>query len=133
MITPLVLCDAVLRGVPALGRLAAAVMKRVKQAREIMRHRREAAMLASFNDRMLSDIGLTRGDLNDAFAEPPWRDPTAVLVTRARERRAARRRAASPDAPMPPGPSPSIVPPDGGCDAGPRPAAPVALRSRPGR
>ena len=54
----------------------------------------DAAMLASFNDRMLADIGLTRSDLRDAFAEPPWRDPTAVLVASAQERRAARPRLA---------------------------------------
>ena len=33
-----------------------------------------------FNDRMLSDIGLTRGDVADAYAEPLWRDPTALLA-----------------------------------------------------
>jgi uncharacterized protein YjiS (DUF1127 family) len=56
------------------------------------RHRRDMHVLASFDDRMLRDIGLTRGDLRDATAEPVWRDPTAVLVTRARERRTYRRR-----------------------------------------
>jgi hypothetical protein len=43
---------------------------------------------------MLKDIGLTRSDLRDAYAEPLWRDPTAVLVVRAGERRTNRRRAA---------------------------------------
>ena len=47
-------------------------------------------MLAGFDDRMLADIGLTRGDLRDAVSEPLWRDPTHVLVRRARERRWAR-------------------------------------------
>jgi acetaldehyde dehydrogenase (acetylating) len=47
-------------------------------------------MLASFDERMLRDIGLTRGDLNDALSEPLWRDPTAVLVRRQRERRVVR-------------------------------------------
>jgi uncharacterized protein YjiS (DUF1127 family) len=53
-------------------------------------HRNDVAMLASFDERMLRDIGLTRSDLNDALSEPMWRDPTAVLVRRQRERRAAR-------------------------------------------
>lgn len=73
------------------GRAAAAAIAGVKRMAQIMRHRREAAMLASFNARMLADIGLTRGDVNDAFAEPLWRDPTAVLAARARERRVFRR------------------------------------------
>ncbi len=56
------------------------------------RNRRDAALLAGLDDRMLSDIGLTRGDLRDAFSEPMWRDPTAVLVSRAEERRQTRGR-----------------------------------------
>ncbi|MEA2934039.1 MAG: hypothetical protein QOD74_685 [Variibacter sp.] len=50
------------------------------------RHRRDLEVLARFDDRMLSDIGLTRADLRDAAAEPVWRDGTEVLVARARER-----------------------------------------------
>jgi uncharacterized protein YjiS (DUF1127 family) len=54
------------------------------------RHRGDFVLLSSLDDRMLRDIGLTRSDLNDALAEPLWRDPTAVLVRRQRERRAVR-------------------------------------------
>jgi hypothetical protein len=43
--------------------------------------------LAALDDRMLADIGLTRCDLRDAFAELPWRDPSEILVRRAAERR----------------------------------------------
>ena len=46
-------------------------------------------MLAGFDDRMLADIGLTRSDVRDAFAEPLWQDPTDLLRTRALERRRA--------------------------------------------
>jgi len=53
-------------------------------------HRGDLAMLASFDERMLRDIGLTRSDVNDALSEPMWRDPTAVLVRRQRERRTLR-------------------------------------------
>ena len=50
--------------------------------------------LPGLDDRMLADIGLTRGDVRDAYSEPVWRDPTAILVSRAQERRINRRRAA---------------------------------------
>ena len=39
---------------------------------------------------MLADIGLTRADLRDAFSEPFWEDPTALLRERALERRVSR-------------------------------------------
>jgi uncharacterized protein YjiS (DUF1127 family) len=72
------------------------------------RHRHDATALASLDDRMLADIGLTRADLNDALAEPLWRDPTTVLARRRGERRWARR-AASP--PLVPGPDALAFPP----------------------
>jgi uncharacterized protein YjiS (DUF1127 family) len=52
-----------------------------------LRNRADAAVLARVGDRMLADIGLTRGDVRDAFAEPIWRDPTNLLRARADERR----------------------------------------------
>src|SRR4051794_21479892 len=58
----------------------------------LVKNRREATMLAGLDDRMLADIGLTRGDLRDAYSEPVWSDPTAILVSRSHERRANRRR-----------------------------------------
>jgi len=54
--------------------------------RRTIRNRREAAILAQVGDRALADIGLTRTDLHDAFAEPLWRDPTELLAHRAGER-----------------------------------------------
>jgi hypothetical protein len=44
---------------------------------------------------MLADIGLTRSDLRDAYAEPLWHDPTDVLARRAAERRSGRLRTAA--------------------------------------
>ena len=67
----------------------------VARARDILqflKNRRDAASLSGLDDRMLADIGLTRGDLRDAYSEPVWRDPTAILVSRAHERRINRRR-----------------------------------------
>jgi uncharacterized protein YjiS (DUF1127 family) len=56
-----------------------------------VRHRRELALLADRDDRMLADIGLTRGDLHDARAEPLWHDPTSMLSRRVSRRRAFER------------------------------------------
>ena len=66
----------------ALGRLGRA-----------LKNRRAANVLAGLDDRMLADIGITRSDLRDAYAEPLWHDPTDVLVGRAAERRTSRRSA----------------------------------------
>jgi uncharacterized protein YjiS (DUF1127 family) len=110
--------NAVLPAFRALDRAGAAAARSVRHACEILRNRRDAAVLASFNDRMLADIGLTRSDLHDAFAEPRWRDPTAVLVVRAEERRTARRRGAWPWPEPRDVLAPSIVPQADACDAG---------------
>lgn len=96
------------------GRAALAAVACAKRMAQVLRHRRDMAILAAVNDHMLADIGLTRGDVNDAFAEPLWRDPTAVLAARAQERRYSRRGV------WPPRPrlvkaAPSILPPE---DAG---------------
>lgn len=80
------------------GRLLAivgAVARRLAGIGRAWRHRKDLLLLASFDDRMLADIGLTRGDLRDAAAELPWRDPTTVLVSRVGERRRARPRPSS--------------------------------------
>jgi uncharacterized protein YjiS (DUF1127 family) len=60
----------------------ALVMTRIRRLAVAFKHRRDAAVLATFDDRMLADIGLTRSDLREAFSEPLWRDPTALLVNR---------------------------------------------------
>jgi len=54
------------------------------------RHRKQAAALAQFDRRMLADLGISRSDLRDAFSEPFWEDPTALLRERALERRWSR-------------------------------------------
>jgi len=51
------------------------------------KHRSGLATLATFDDRALADIGLTRSDLYDALAQRIWNDPTSMLE----RRRAARR------------------------------------------
>jgi uncharacterized protein YjiS (DUF1127 family) len=88
---------------------AGLVVARVRQVGQMLKNRRDAVTLASLDERMLADIGLTRGDVRDAFSEPVWRDPTAILVSRAKERRVNRRRPL-----LGPSEAPSIVPPQGG-------------------
>ena len=68
----------------ALVRALASLLKELARAR---RHRREARVLTGLDRRMLADIGITRSDLHDAFSEPFWDDPTALLRERALERR----------------------------------------------
>ncbi|HYC18221.1 MAG TPA: DUF1127 domain-containing protein [Pseudolabrys sp.] len=67
--------------------LLAFVTRWLKELAEARRHRREAHVLAGLDRRMLADIGLTRADVRDAFSEPFWDDPTALLRERALERR----------------------------------------------
>ena len=68
------------------------VVARSRDLLQLAKNRRDAVALSGLDDRMLADIGLTRGDVRDAFSEPVWRDPTAILVSRAHERRINRRR-----------------------------------------
>ena len=109
---PAVLTQAVTQAVAALG---APVRRGCRQLVEAWRRRNDAAVLVSFDDYMLRDIGLTRGDLDDALAEPLWRDPTAVLVRRQSERRAYRWSIAEP---IERHAAPSIVPDAAGCSRG---------------
>jgi len=83
---------------PSLGAwlvqsLAGSVGNGVRAVLQTIKNRRDALVLAGMDEHMLADIGLTRGDVRDAFSEPVWRDPTAILVSRAHERRINRRRA----------------------------------------
>ena len=72
--------------------VAGIVALRLREFAHAIKNRRDATILAGLDDRMLADIGLTRGDVRDAVSEPVWRDPTNLLVSRAHERRINRRR-----------------------------------------
>jgi uncharacterized protein YjiS (DUF1127 family) len=71
-------------GFAALMAFVTTLSRRIVRA---LRNRRDAAMLAGLDRRMLADLGLTRSDVRDAFSEPFWEDPTALLRERAIERR----------------------------------------------
>ena len=73
--------------------VAGFAVARARQFAQLVKNRRDAVALSGLDDRMLADIGLTRGDVRDAYSEPVWRDPTAILVSRSQERRAHRRHA----------------------------------------
>ncbi len=75
-----------------IARVAGNVIARVVDVFRAYKHRRALTQLSHLDERMLRDIGLTRGDLRDAAAEPLWRDPTTVLVRRSNERRSTRNR-----------------------------------------
>ena len=76
----------------AVNLIAGFVAERLRTVLQTWKNRRDATILAGMDEHMLADIGLTRGDVRDAFSEPVWRDPTALLVSRAHERRINRRR-----------------------------------------
>ena len=80
-------------GRPAVRALLALIRK-LKEMGRGLKNRRHAAMLTRLDDRMLADIGLTRGDLRDAYSGSPWQDPTDRLAQRAAERRMSRRKVA---------------------------------------
>jgi uncharacterized protein YjiS (DUF1127 family) len=73
--------------VRAFASLLALVTYWLKGLARARRHRRQASQLAGLDRRMLADIGITRADVRDAFSEPFWEDPTALLHERAIERR----------------------------------------------
>ncbi|MGD9921100.1 MAG: DUF1127 domain-containing protein [Pseudorhodoplanes sp.] len=100
---------------PALVRSTfALVLNGMRKFARALKNRRRAGMLAGLDDRMLADIGLTRSDLRDAYAEPLWRDPTDMLAGRARDKRCNRHVGMA----RLPVPAPGIVPEDGFAAAG---------------
>ncbi|MGH6742838.1 MAG: DUF1127 domain-containing protein [Bradyrhizobium sp.] len=79
------------RALTALGARAGQGLRRLGKR---IQNRRDATRLAELDERMLADLGLTRSDLRDAYAEPLWRDPTDVLARRSVERHSGRLRIA---------------------------------------
>jgi uncharacterized protein YjiS (DUF1127 family) len=66
----------------AVAKLGASLARVERGLIAAWRRRNDMAVLASFDDVMLKDIGLSRGDVLDAIAQPLWRDPTATLACR---------------------------------------------------
>lgn len=72
-------------------RVAASALNQGARMWTALKNRRIAGRLAGWDDHMLHDIGLTRGDVHAALAGSLADDPTLRLVTLANERRAATR------------------------------------------
>ena len=70
-----------------LSAVISVIVTGLQRLSRALKHRRDASLLAGMDDRMLADIGLTRSDLRDAYAEPLWRDPTDMLADRACDKR----------------------------------------------
>lgn len=66
-----------------------------------LRHRHEIKALTELDDRMLKDIGLTRGDVQGALSESLLHNPSVVLV-RSAERHSRAERAVAPARPARP-------------------------------
>ena len=62
------------RRAAALGALSDASQWAIAAARLWRRRRRERDELASLDDRMLADVGLTRGDAEFLANKPFWRE-----------------------------------------------------------
>ena len=76
----------------ALAALAGRIGQGLREFADRVKNRRDVLRLADLDDRMLADIGLNRSDLRDAYAGPLWLDPSALLASRAVERRVRHRR-----------------------------------------
>ncbi len=77
-----------------LAALFSVVANRVARLRTAIRNRRSVKLLVAWDDRMLNDIGLTRGDVVSAMSGSIGDDPGYRLSALASERRRAERAAA---------------------------------------
>lgn len=67
--------------------LVRTILQFVAEAVGRLRNRKSMVQLSELDDHMLSDLGLTRGDVRSALSEPFPRDPSADLEWRARRNR----------------------------------------------
>lgn len=76
----------------AVRRVSSETLARAKSFAASLMRRREIYDLSRLDDRMLADMGVTRGDLAEASRWSLWGDPGDRLTELASERRAARGR-----------------------------------------
>lgn len=69
---------------------AASAVHLAGHAMRVWRHRREVARLLGAEDHILSDLGITRQDVEGAMAAPLMHDPSHQLLRARGERRAYR-------------------------------------------
>lgn len=77
------------------------ISRAVRDSVRTFKHRREIKALTELDDRLLKDIGLTRGDVAGALSGPLLSNPSAVLV-RSVERRSRAERGVPPARPVRP-------------------------------
>ncbi len=90
--------DRTLPALPLAATAAAMVRGVLVAAKNLWRsyrNRQKVGALMEFDDRMLADIGLLRGDVSAALSSPPGIDPSARLRILATERLAREGAAAS--------------------------------------
>jgi uncharacterized protein YjiS (DUF1127 family) len=63
--------------------LLSSIRHSAQRAYRVWRNRREIAVLSEFDDHMLADLGLTRGDVADALDLPFSHNPGRELQARA--------------------------------------------------
>lgn len=73
--------------------LLARVLASLSSLKTVWDRRRLVGQMASLDDHMLRDIGLTRFDIDSVLADPAMTDPTWRLSLRAREARSNQRAA----------------------------------------
>ena len=73
--------------VTALSRAAAESALRVRNILIALKDRQELRRLLESEDHRLADIGVDRDFLRAALAEPLWRNPTAALARRTKDKR----------------------------------------------
>ena len=82
---------AVTRGVIGSTYAVMQLPSLIKAVVRAWRNRRPVMQMLELDDRMLRDIGLTRGDVTSALASPMATDPSSRLRVMAVERRAGNR------------------------------------------
>jgi uncharacterized protein YjiS (DUF1127 family) len=69
-----------------VSRPVGGLLRQIRDFLTALEHRREVRHLAELDERILKDIGLSRGDVDSALLEPMFRNPSVLLV-RSAERR----------------------------------------------
>jgi len=75
------------------GRAAGLAMTSVIRFARTIKHRAEVRQLADFDDHMLEDIGLTRGEVDGALDQSIFDNPSVLLVRSFEHRQRSRRMA----------------------------------------
>ncbi|MEC9369628.1 MAG: DUF1127 domain-containing protein [Pseudomonadota bacterium] len=76
-----------------LGSWFSALFRQIGRFSELYMSKRSLLLLSRADDRMLKDIGVTRGDIDWALSQPWHVDGTVALAARIERRRSARRTA----------------------------------------